>query len=103
MEIQIATTKDQSARLLSCGVSADTADMCYQFCEEFLFIFAMAALGTLVAILLAIAGRWIGIGDGIFRYLAMFCIFWKAWDVLAWVVDKISDRVERTERLNMGE
>lgn len=30
----IATTKDQSARLLRCGVSADTADMCYQFIDE---------------------------------------------------------------------
>lgn len=29
MKQQIATTKDQSARLLRCGVSADTADMCY--------------------------------------------------------------------------
>lgn len=26
----IATTQEQSARLLRCGVSADTADMCYQ-------------------------------------------------------------------------
>ena len=67
------------------------------------FIGSVMVLGTLVAILLAIAGRWIGIGDGIFRYLAMLCIFWKAWDVLAWVVGKISDRVERTERLNMRE
>ena len=30
MKQQIATTKDQSARLLRCGVSADTADMIYQ-------------------------------------------------------------------------
>lgn len=29
MKQQIATTKDQSARLLRCGVSADSADMCY--------------------------------------------------------------------------
>lgn len=29
MKQQIATTKDQSARLLRCGVSADTADMCW--------------------------------------------------------------------------
>ena len=29
MERQIATTLDQSARLLRCGVSADTADMCW--------------------------------------------------------------------------
>lgn len=29
MKQQIATTKDQCARLLRCGVSADTADMCW--------------------------------------------------------------------------
>lgn len=28
MKVQIATTKEQSARLLACGVSPDTADMC---------------------------------------------------------------------------
>ena len=28
MKSQIATTKEQSARLLACGVSPDTADMC---------------------------------------------------------------------------
>lgn len=30
MKANIATTKEQSARLLQCGVSADTADMFYQ-------------------------------------------------------------------------
>lgn len=30
MERQIATTQDQSQRLLRCGVSAETADMFYQ-------------------------------------------------------------------------
>ena len=29
MKTSISTTKDQSARLLKCGVSADTADMCW--------------------------------------------------------------------------
>lgn len=29
MKTEIATTKEQSRRLLACGVSADTADMCY--------------------------------------------------------------------------
>lgn len=29
MERQIATTSEQSSRLLRCGVSADTADMCW--------------------------------------------------------------------------
>lgn len=34
MERQIATDCSQSQRLLRCGVSADTADMCYQFIDE---------------------------------------------------------------------
>lgn len=34
MKIQIVTTCEQSQRLLRCGVSADTADMCYQFIDE---------------------------------------------------------------------
>lgn len=29
MKTEIATTQDQSARLLQCGVPAETADMCY--------------------------------------------------------------------------
>lgn len=29
MKTQLATTKDQSSRLLQCGVSANSADMCY--------------------------------------------------------------------------
>lgn len=29
MKTNIATTREQSSRLLRCGVSADTADMCY--------------------------------------------------------------------------
>ncbi len=29
MKTNIATTQEQAARLLRCGVSADTADMCY--------------------------------------------------------------------------
>lgn len=81
--------------------------------NELLFIFALAvfiglvtALGVVVTILLAMLGRLIGIDRGIFIYFAMFCIFWKVWDVLAWVVGKIADRIERKkereyfERLN---
>lgn len=34
MERQIATTKDQSARLLQCGVPAESADMSYQFIDD---------------------------------------------------------------------
>ena len=34
MERQIATTKEQSARLLQCGVPAESADMCYQFIDD---------------------------------------------------------------------
>lgn len=34
MTTNIATTTSQSARLLQCGVLAETADMCYQFIDE---------------------------------------------------------------------
>lgn len=34
MTTSIATTRKQSARLLQCGVSAESADMCYQFIDE---------------------------------------------------------------------
>lgn len=81
--------------------------------DELLFIFALAvfivlvtALGVAATILLAILGRWIGIGEDIFIYFALFCICWKAWDALAWMVGKIADKIERKkereyfERLN---
>lgn len=62
------------------------------------FIGLATALGTTALILLALLGRWIGIGYDIFTYFAGFCIFWKVWDGLAWVVGKISDRIERKEK-----
>lgn len=81
--------------------------------NELLLIFALATfivlvmtLGGIATLLLAMLGRWIGIDRDIFIYFAMFCIFWKVWDVLAWVVGKIADRIERKkereyfERLN---
>ena len=34
MTTNIATTREQSARLLQCGVDPETADMCYQFIGE---------------------------------------------------------------------
>lgn len=84
--------------------------------NELFFIFAIAvfislvtALGGVATILLAMLGHWIGIDKDIFIYFALFCISWKAWDVLAWVVGKIADRIERKkereyfERLNKGQ
>ena len=62
---------------------------------------------TLGAILLLDnIGKWIGIGQNIFIYVVWFVIFWKVWDLLAWIVGKIADREERKkereyfERLN---
>lgn len=82
--------------------------------NELLFIFALmvfivlvTALGVAATILIAILGHWIGVGKDIFIYFAMFCISWKAWDVLAWIVGKIADKIERKkereyfERLNI--
>lgn len=84
--------------------------------NELLFLFAIAvfislvtALGVVATILLMMLGHWIGIGKDIFIYFALFCISWKVWDVLAWVVGKIADRIERKkereyfERLNKGQ
>lgn len=75
--------------------------------NELLFLFAIAvfislvtALGVVATILLIMLGHWIGIGKDIFIYFAMFCIFWKAWDALAWVVGKIADRIERKQDAN---
>lgn len=70
------------------------------------FIVLFMALGGVATILLAMLGHWIGIGEDIFIYFAAFYIFWKEWDVLTWVIDKIADRIERKkereyfERLN---
>ncbi|MDE6346444.1 MAG: hypothetical protein K2L55_07235 [Muribaculaceae bacterium] len=70
--------------------------------NELLLIFALMSfiglvtvLGTTAIILLSMLGLWIGIGKDIFIYFATFCIFWKAWDVLTWVVDRIADKIER--------
>lgn len=84
-------------------------------CNGLLLIFALMVfislvmvLGVVATILLAMLGRLIGIDMDIFIYFAMFCISWKVWDVLAWIVGKIADKIERQkereyfERLNKG-
>lgn len=70
--------------------------------NELLFIFALAvfiglvtALGVVATILLTMLGHLIGIGEDIFIYFALFCVCWKAWDALTWIVGKIADRIER--------
>lgn len=70
------------------------------------FIMLVVALGGVATILLAMLGHLIGIDMDIFIYFAMFCISWKVWDALAWIVGKIADRIESKkereyfERLN---
>ncbi len=59
------------------------------------FISLVAVLGMVAIVLLSMLGYWIGIGEDIFVYFSMFCIFWKAYNVLAWAVNKINDRIER--------
>lgn len=81
--------------------------------DELLFIFAIAvfislvtALGMCITLLLMLLGRFIGIGNDILLYFTLFCISWKAWDALAWIVGWIADKTERKkereyfERLN---
>lgn len=70
--------------------------------NELLLIFALmvfiglvTVLGTIALILLSMLGCRIGIGKDILIYLATSFIFLKAWDVLAWVVAKMADRIER--------
>ncbi len=70
------------------------------FFATVVFISLVTVLGTVAIILLSMLGLWIGIGKDIFIYLATFCIFGKAWDVLTWVVDRIADKIERKRRLN---
>ena len=78
--------------------------------NELLLIFALmvfiglvTVLGMVVIILFSMLGLWIGIGKDIFIYFSAFCIFWKVWDVLAWVVDRIDDNIERKkERKYLG-
>lgn len=47
-----------------------------------------------------------GIGATILTYVAISFIYWETWGVLAWIVGKIADRIERKkereyfERLN---
>lgn len=65
------------------------------------FIGLVTVLSSIAIILLMWVGCWIGIAEKIFIYVAMFFIFTKIWDALAWVVGKIDDRIERKkERLN---
>lgn len=73
--------------------------------NELLFIFALATfivlvmiLGGVATILLAMLGHLIGIDMDIFAYFTMFCISWKVWDALAWIVGKIADRIERKKK-----
>lgn len=65
------------------------------FVTLMVFISLVTVLGTVAIILLSMLGLWIGIGEDIFIYFAAFSIFWKAWDVLTWVVDRIADKIER--------
>ena len=65
------------------------------------FIGLVTVLGTAAIILLSMLGLWIGIGKDIFIYFAAFCIFWKVWDVLTLVVDRIADKIERKRNVNI--
>lgn len=60
-----------------------------------IFLALVSAIGIGAILLIAIIGSWIGVGHSIFIYVVYFIAFCKAWDALAWVIDKIADRVER--------
>ena len=63
--------------------------------EVLLFVVLTAILLVIVSaftletiLLLYNIGKWIGIGQDIFIYAAWCVIFWKAWELLAWIVEK---------------
>lgn len=54
-----------------------------------IFLIIASALTLGVILLLVYIGKWVGIDKDIFIYVVWFVIFWKAWDFLAWIVEKI--------------
>lgn len=54
-----------------------------------------SALGVGALILVGLIGEWVGMGNKIFICIVSIIFTWKAWDVLVWVIDKITKRVER--------
>lgn len=73
------------------------------------FIGLFTALALVATILLAALGHWIGIDKDFFIYFSTFCISWKVWKAMAWIVGKAADRIERKkireyyERFNKGQ
>ena len=54
-----------------------------------IFLIIASALTLGVILLLFHIGKWVGIDKDIFIYSVWFVVFWKAWDFLAWIVEKI--------------
>lgn len=63
-----------------------------------IYIILTAALMLAVVIPLMLLGEWIGVGNDIFVYVAMFFICLKANDVLGWITDKIDKWLERKKK-----
>lgn len=60
-----------------------------------IFFVIVSGLTFGVILLLVYIGELTGIGLNIFIYAIWLVVFWKAWDFLTWVVEKIADREER--------
>ena len=56
------------------------------------FLILVSALAIGATALVAVIGKWIGIGTDIFIYATLFVAYYKAWDFFAWIVGKIADR-----------
>ena len=59
----------------------------------FVVIVSSVSIGAIL--LIAKIGNWIGIGWDIFILVVYIIAFCKAWDIIAWVIDKIAERGER--------
>lgn len=63
--------------------------------ETFAVLLA-AAIGVVFLMLLMLLGLWIGIGNNLLIYFACVCIFYKAYDIVAWIAKKIDDKIDLT-------
>lgn len=63
---------------------------------ETIAVVLVAAIGAAFLMLLKLLGLWIGIGNNILNYFACFCIFYKAYDIVAWIAKKIDDKIDLT-------
>lgn len=60
-----------------------------------IFVILALSIGLCITIAISFIGRWTGLNKDIFIYAVSLWSMWKSWDILSWVICKISDRAER--------